>query len=82
MAANISNNLAPVAIDLVPEIGRVVGLLRMQTGVLAARVAGSGACSFALCDSAEAAQKIAEAAPTAGPWWACAAKMESRGLVL
>lgn len=70
IAARLYNNLAPAAVKLAPEIGECVAWLREQEGVLAAQVTGSGSCSFALCESDEAAERVA----SASPWWACATR--------
>lgn len=80
--AHIANNLAPAACTIAPEIAGVVSWLRGQDGVLAAQVTGSGACSFALCESREAAERIARDADTKRGWWSCAATMEKSGLSL
>ena len=80
--AHIANNLAPAACTIAPEIAGVVSWLRGQDGVLAAQVTGSGACSFALCESREAAERIARDADSKCGWWSCAATMEKSGLSL
>lgn len=70
IAASLYNNLAPAAMKLAPEIGECVAWLSGQEGVLAAQVAGSGSCSFAICEGDGAAERIADASP----WWACATR--------
>lgn len=65
----IANNLAPAARLLAPEVGQVEEWLSAQPGVIAAQVTGSGACSFAIVESADAAEQIAHAAKIRG-WWA------------
>ena len=80
--ARIANNLSPAACAIAPEIAGVVSWLRSQDGVLAAQVTGSGACSFALCESREAAERIACDADSKCGWWSCAATMEKSGLSL
>lgn len=72
IAAALYNNLAPAATRLNPEIGEVCSWLAGQDGVLGAQVSGSGACSFALCESPEAAERIATQAQRAHSWrvWA------------
>lgn len=71
-----ANNLAPAACELEPQIGAVLAWLGAQPGVLAANVCGSGACSFALCESDEAAARVTAEARVAsgGRWWACATR--------
>lgn len=66
VAASLANNLAPVARALCPEAGEVEAWLRERPGVLAAQVTGSGTCSFAICESREAADAVAEGARALG----------------
>lgn len=75
----IGNNLAPIACAIAPQIAEVVAWLHGQDGVRAAQVTGSGACSFALCDTVRTAERLAAAARERG-WWSCAATMEKSGL--
>jgi 4-diphosphocytidyl-2-C-methyl-D-erythritol kinase len=64
------NDLEPPATALVPVIGEVVAMLRLQSGVVLARMSGSGATCFALfeteADRDAAARVIAAARPG---WW-------------
>ena len=48
-------------------------------GVRVADVSGSGSCCFALCESKEAAQSLANAASSERGWWSCATQMEKSG---
>lgn len=66
MARELRNNLAPAACSLCGEVGRAAAWLARQDGVLGSQVTGSGACSFALCESAEDADRIAAAARSRG----------------
>lgn len=68
VAARLHNNLAAAARSLCPEVGRVEEWLRAQPGVLGAQVTGSGSCSFALCESAEAADEVAARASAERGW--------------
>lgn len=68
IAAALYNNLAPAAVRLNPEIGEVCTWLQNQVGVLGAQVTGSGACSFAICESEAAAAKIVEEAQQKQGW--------------
>lgn len=77
--AHVQNNLAPAARAVAPVISGIVDWLRAQPGVRAADVSGSGSCSFAICDSEEAAARIATTAQTEHGWWAHAARMEKSG---
>lgn len=73
VAANLYNNLEPAAETLCPEVARVVAWLRGQVGVLGAQVTGSGACSFAICESERAAADVCAAARERG-WRAWSTK--------
>lgn len=66
MARELRNNLAPAACSLCGEVGRAAAWLARQDGVLGSQVTGSGACSFALCESVEDADRIAAAARSRG----------------
>lgn len=72
IAGALFNNLAPAAKNLNPDIDKVEQWLRAQEGVLGAQVTGSGACSFAICESAEAAKRIAQEAQQLYKWRAWA----------
>ncbi len=56
------NDLEPAAIALVPSIGELLDHLARQPGVELARMSGSGASCFALCESEGAACRVATAA--------------------
>ena len=58
---------------LCPEAGIVESWLRERPGVLAAQVTGSGTCSFAICESAAAADAVAREATEFG-WRAWSTK--------
>lgn len=75
----IGNNLAPIACAIAPQIAEAVAWLQRQDGVRAAQVTGSGACSFALCDTVQTAERLAASARE-HEWWSCAATMEKSGL--
>ena len=72
VAGSLHNNLAPAACALSAEVGRVAGWLAAQRGVLGAQVTGSGACSFAICETPAAAERIAAAAREGQGWRAWA----------
>ncbi len=65
----VSNNLAPVAEKVEPRVSAVLAWLREQEGVRVVDVCGSGACCFAVCDSAERAGALAAAAHDERGWW-------------
>ena len=66
VARGLANNLAPAARALCPEAGEVEAWLRGRSGVLGAQVTGSGTCSFALCESKDAADAVAADAAARG----------------
>lgn len=64
------NDLEAPAIALVPMIGAALEALRAQRGVQLARMSGSGATCFALCESAGSARAVAAALKAQHPgWW-------------
>ena len=77
--ASLSNNLADVAIDLLPECGRALDWLLEQEEVVAGQVTGSGACVFGFVESRYQAENLAAAAREAGPWWSCVTHLRSGG---
>ena len=74
--ALIHNNLGIISAQMEPQIKTVLDWLRAQDGTVAVNVCGSGACSFALCDTAATAANLAAAAQQKG-WWACATELIS-----
>lgn len=67
----IHNNLGVISALMEPQIQAVLDWLRAQEGTVAVDVCGSGACSFAICDTAATAERLAGAAQQNG-WWSCA----------
>ena len=65
----LANNLAPAAEALMPELAMVRTWLAEQPGVEQTLLSGSGAATFAICDSLEAALAVVAAARKRG-WWA------------
>lgn len=64
------NDLEPPARGLVPEIGEVVDALNRQSGVVLARMSGSGATCFALFESVDRSHAADAAIRAAHPhWW-------------
>jgi 4-diphosphocytidyl-2-C-methyl-D-erythritol kinase len=61
------NDLQASATALVPQIATVLAFLGTQPGVSIARMSGSGATCFALFDSEEARDAVADAVPR--EWW-------------
>lgn len=74
--ALIHNNLGVISAQMEPQIKTVLDWLRAQNGAVAVNVCGSGACSFALCDTTATAANLAAAAQQNG-WWACATELIS-----
>lgn len=72
--ALVHNNLGVISAQMEPQIQTVLGWLRAQDGAVAVDVCGSGACSFAICDTATTAANLAEAAQQNG-WWSCATEL-------
>lgn len=73
MVANLYNNLAPAACELCGEVKAVSEWLAAQPGTLGSMVTGSGACSFAVCESEAAAEAIVAAAREHHGWRAWSA---------
>lgn len=74
--ALVHNNLGVISAQMEPQIQTVLDWLRSQDGTIATNVCGSGACSFALCDSAATAANLAATAQQNG-WWAYATELVS-----
>ena len=74
--ALIHNNLGVISAQMEPQIQTVLDWLHKQDGAVAVDVCGSGACSFAICDTAATAERLAGAARQNG-WWACATELIS-----
>ena len=70
----IHNNLGVISALMEPQIQAVLDWLRAQEGTVAVDVCGSGACSFAICDTAATAERLVDAAQQNG-WWSCATEL-------
>lgn len=70
----IHNNLGVISALMEPQIQAVLDWLSEQEGTVAVDVCGSGACSFAICDTAATAERLADAAQQNG-WWSCATEL-------
>lgn len=70
----IHNNLGVISALMEPQIQAVLDWLSEQEGTVAVDVCGSGACSFAICDTAATAERLADAALQNG-WWSCATEL-------
>lgn len=70
------NDLEAPAIGLVPEIGEVLGFLKVQPGVRLARMSGSGATCFALFDAIAFAERASVVLKSGKPdWWAAPCRL-------
>jgi 4-diphosphocytidyl-2-C-methyl-D-erythritol kinase len=68
--ASCRNDLEPPAVRLRPAIGDVLDRLASQTETLLARMSGSGATCFALCETGAAAAALALRLSAEEPaWW-------------
>lgn len=68
--ASTRNDLQAPAITAAPEIGDVLATLADEPETLIARMSGSGATCFALCDGDYAAETLAERLEALKPgWW-------------
>lgn len=74
VAELLYNNLEPAANRLAPVTAEVRRWLEAQSGVLAAQMTGSGSCVFGMCESVDAAERIAQDAQTFKKWWSCVTK--------
>ena len=72
--ALVHNNLGVISAQMEPQIQVVLDWLRTQDGTVAVDVCGSGACSFAICDTAVTAANLAALAQQNG-WWSCATEL-------
>ena len=64
------NDLEPPAEDVAPQIGEVLAHLRREPETRLARLSGSGATCFALCESSEDAAVLADRLRAHAPaWW-------------
>ena len=74
--ALIHNNLGVISAQMEPQIKTALDWLCAQNGTVAVNVCGSGACSFAICDTAATAANLATLAQQ-NDWWACATELIS-----
>lgn len=70
----VHNNLGVISAQMEPQIQTVLDWLRAQDGTVAVDVCGSGACSFAICDTVVTATNLAALAQQNG-WWSCATEL-------
>lgn len=75
--ARTRNDLEPFAVARAPVVREAIETLAAAPGAIAARMSGSGATSFALFSSREAAARAAAGARSRG-WWAMASALHVR----
>lgn len=80
--SSMANNLEPVAMRLMPEIGHVHNWLLAQEGVQRIMVTGSGSCTFAICETAVGARIIADAAQSVRGWWGRPTRIMEHGALI
>ncbi len=68
LGASLSNNMTEASVSLVPQVGEVLRRMAAEAGVTGALVAGSGSAVFAVCESAQVAERIAADAARDGLW--------------
>ncbi len=74
------NDLEGPAIGVAPEIGEVLGRLRAAPETLLARLSGSGATCFALCEDDKSAERLAGEISAAEPgWWVRTCRLNHPG---
>jgi 4-diphosphocytidyl-2-C-methyl-D-erythritol kinase len=76
--ADRRNDLTQAAIGLVPAIAAVLDALRATPGVLLARMSGSGATCFGLCEDEAASAAACALAERHPQWWITAASVAGR----
>jgi 4-diphosphocytidyl-2-C-methyl-D-erythritol kinase len=81
VASALYNNMTVASTGLVPEVGNALAFLQDEPGVLGAAMAGSGSAVFAVCDSADAAERIAAGATRLG-WWGAAVRSAATGVTV
>ena len=74
LAPLLFNNLAPAVYTLRPDIAELAAWLQAAPGTCGTLLSGSGATVFALCESDEAAARIANEAAARG-FWALATRL-------
>ncbi len=75
MLATWRNDMTEVAIALAPEIASVLADIKKASGLIAARMSGSGATCFGIFESKKAAHLAAEVITAAHPEWWCVPAM-------
>lgn len=81
VALALSNNMTPASVSLVPEVGDTLRWMQAEPGVLGALVAGSGSAVFAVCESADSCERVANDATSRG-LWSCATRTRATGVAV
>lgn len=70
------NDLLPAACSIVPEIGRILEIIRTQTAPQHAGMSGSGATCYGIYDNTDSAQRAAQkVAKYNSSWWVKAGRI-------
>ncbi len=78
--AHLRNDLEEPAMRIAPAIGEALALLQSHALCRLARMTGSGATCFALCDSPDAAVEVARHVVDRHPdWWCVATQLGNPG---
>ena len=80
LAQALSNNMTAASATLVPQIAEALSWMGERRGVLGSAMAGSGSAVFALCETADDAERIAHEAAERG-WWSAATRTAPTGVV-
>jgi len=76
LLAQCRNDLEPPALGVCPQIAEVLGTLRGAPQTCLARLSGSGATCFALCETVSEAEALAARLSEAHPdWWVRACRL-------
>jgi 4-diphosphocytidyl-2-C-methyl-D-erythritol kinase len=79
VARSLHNDFTPYSADMVAGIADALAWLEDAPAVTGSAMAGSGSGVFGICESAEAAEMLAEEAGRLG-WWAVATRSSARGV--
>ncbi len=80
ISAQLYNNLAEAACGHAPEVTEALHMISQSEGVLGALVSGSGSSVFGICEDADAAERVAQAASARRGWWASATSASPGGI--
>lgn len=81
VARLLYNNLTDASTRLAPQIADALAFLTGAPGVLGAAMTGSGSAVFGVCESGDAARRVAASAAERG-WWSVEATSVSEGAAI